>query len=80
MSAATSAVVAPDAFFETPQPRKSDAQREQDRLYNSGELKEIVRIDRSGRRISYFLGDPAAWLGPFSYPSKLVSGFGGAQR
>ena len=81
MSAAPGAVVAPAEFFARPrEPQLSDFERMQRRLANSGELREVIEVDRSGRRISRFVGDIDCWLSPFKHPGKLVTGWPSASR
>lgn len=36
-----------------------------------GELREIKKIDRTGRTISEFIGDPSAWMNPFKSEAQL---------
>jgi len=40
-----------------------------------GTLREIVETDRTGRRISRFVGSPEACWGQFKAPAKLVVGW-----
>lgn len=42
-----------------------------------GELRELIETDRTGRRISKFVGDPGAAWEPFKLPVRLVVGFNG---
>lgn len=39
-----------------------------------GELREVIETDRTGRRISRFVGDPGAAWERFKLPSRLVVG------
>jgi hypothetical protein len=32
----------------------------------AGQLRQIVSVDDTGRKISSFVGDPAAWMGDFT--------------
>ena len=55
---------------------KADAQRE---AHNPteippGELREVVKIDDSGRRIKEFFGSPSAWLDIFAGERKRLVG------
>jgi hypothetical protein len=55
----------------------ADAQREALHPTNipAGTLIERITTDRSGRQISHFFGDPAAWMDQFKAPVRNVVGF-----
>jgi hypothetical protein len=41
-----------------------------------GQMIERTTTDRTGRRITRFHGDPAAWLNDFKLPTQYVTGIG----
>jgi hypothetical protein len=45
-----------------------------------GCLREIIDTDRTGRRISRFVGHPEACWGAFKAPAKYVTSWSGAQQ
>ena len=45
-----------------------------------GCLREVTETDRTGRKISRFVGSPEAAWGPFKAPARLVTGWPGAQQ
>ena len=70
-----SALEAPAAFFQKPLPAKSPAQQLQDREHAAGTVREVIEIDRAGRRISRFYGDPEAVWAPFKQVPRRVTGW-----
>ena len=55
---------------------KADAQQEamHPTMIPEGELREVKRVDGSGRPFSLFYGSPRAWLDQFAAPKKRLMG------
>lgn len=70
----TNHTVGPD-FFKKPEVQLSEADRLQRQLAHSGQLVELFVTDRTGRKISRFVGDPEACWGQFKAPLRRVTGF-----
>jgi hypothetical protein len=44
-------------------------------VIGAGQLREVIEVDRTGRRITKFAGDPEACWGPFKQAPLRVTGF-----
>jgi hypothetical protein len=44
-----------------------------------GTLREVTEVDRTGRRISRFIGSPESCWGPFKAPTRYVTAWAAAQ-
>jgi hypothetical protein len=62
-------------FFEKPAPAKSPAQLMQEQACREGILREVFEIDRAGRRIALFYGDPELCWGHFKQIPRRITGW-----